>query len=255
MNSVIICTAGSSAALSAAQQALSDRGWHVVDTPADDVTHLLLPVPSFQPDGRIIGGGVLEHILADLPESVTVVGGNLRHPALEGYKTVDLLQNSYYVAQNAAITADRAILIAGNHLPVVFQDCPILVIGWGRIGKCLALQLQKLGARVCVAARKAADRGMVRALHMDAMDPQRLYHCLRHYRVIFNTAPAMILEESRVRYCAPDCVKIDLASQCGIAGNNVIWARGLPGKDAPESSGILIARTLAGILAGQEEKL
>ncbi len=227
----------------------------MVDTPAGDVTHLLLPVPSFQSDGRITGGGVLEHILADLPETVTVVGGNLHHPALRGYQTIDLLQNSSYLAQNAAITADRAILIAGNNLPVVFRDCPVLVIGWGRIGKCLALQLQQLGARVCVAARKKEDRSIIQAFGMDTCDISSLGRELRRYKAVFNTAPTMILTEDLIRCCSPDCVKIDLASQPGISGKDVIWARGLPGKDAPESSGNLIARTLADILSEQGEQL
>jgi hypothetical protein len=43
--------------------------------------------------------------------------------------------------------------------------------------------------------------------------------------------------------CKEDCLKIDLASHRGIEGEDVIWARGLPGKDAPESSGKLIVKT------------
>ena len=39
-------------------------------------------------------------------------------------------------------------------------------------------------------------------------------------------------------------MKIDLASVKGMEGGDVIWARGLPGKDAPESSGVLIGKTV-----------
>ena len=35
--------------------------------------------------------------------------------------------------------------------------------------------------------------------------------------------------------------------------NHVIWARGLPGKDAPESSGILIAKTIIRLLERKEQ--
>ena len=41
---------------------------------------------------------------------------------------------------------------------------------------------------------------------------------------------------------------MDLASKKGIAGNDVIWARGLPGIHAPEESGALIARTILDLL-------
>jgi len=34
--------------------------------------------------------------------------------------------------------------------------------------------------------------------------------------------------------------------------DDVIWARGLPGKEAPESSGELIARTVLRLIAGKE---
>lgn len=252
MNDVIVCTAGNTAALRIAAENLHDRGITVVPTPAPDVTHLLLPVPSFEADGRIKGGGMLEHILTDLPDNVTVIGGNLWHPLLEGYKTMDLLRDARYVAENAAITADCAIRIAGGKLPVVFKDCPILVIGWGRIGKCLAKQLQVMGAKVTVAARKEADRAMLRALGYCAVDPADFGPNLMRYRVIFNTAPNTVIDQTQSRHCQPECIKIDLASKLGIEGRDVIWARGLPGKDAPESSGLLIAKTLVRLLKEKE---
>ena len=137
-----IYRAGYSEAIRWACQFLTKDGIALSEEPAADVTHLLLPVPSFEGDGRIKGGGILEHILADLPQEITVIGGNLNHPALDGYRTVDLLKDGLYTAKNAAITADCAIRVAGAHLKTVFAGCPVLVIGWGRIGKCLAAQLK-----------------------------------------------------------------------------------------------------------------
>lgn len=255
MNNVILYTAGDTAALRYARQNLIDRGITVVDSCAPDVTHLLLSVPSFEADGRIKGGGVLEHILSDLPDRVHVIGGNLHHPALVGHPTTDLLQNPLYLAQNAAITADCAIRIAGAHLPVVFKDCPVLVIGWGRIGKCLAAKLQAMGANVSIAARKQGDLAIARALGYGTEDTSALNASLMRYRVIFNTVPHPVLEQKQCKYCQPGCIKIDLASSQGILGNDVIWARGLPGKDAPESSGLLIAGTVVGVLQKKEAHL
>ena len=255
MNGTIICTAGNTAALRIAAQHLQDRGFSVVDTPAPDVTHLLLPVPSFEPDGRIKGGGILEHILDDLPRNVIVIGGNLQHPALCSYRTMDLLQDPHYIADNAAITADCAIRIAGANLPVVFSGCPVLIIGWGRIGKCLASQLHALGAQVTVAARKLTDRAMAQALGYQTADPAFFGHNLMRYRVIFNTVPAPVLTQAQTAHCQSGCIKIDLASQPGISGKGVLWARGLPGKDTPESSGILIAKTVVRLIAAREGAL
>lgn len=161
----------------------------------------------------------------------------LSHPALEGCKTLDLLQDPLYIAQNANITAHCAIKLAMNKLKCTLEGCPTLVIGWGRIGKCLCRLLGGLGARITVAARKGADRAMLTALGFDAVSTDSIE--AESYRLIFNTAPAMVLPR-----CPGNAVKIDLASRLGIGGLDVIWARGLPGKDAPETSGTLIADTV-----------
>ena len=84
---------------------------------------------------------------------------------------------------------------------------------------------------------------MAHALGYHAEDSQLLGHNLNGYRLIFNTAPDAVLSEEQVAHCRDNCLKIDLASRLGIAGTHVIWARGLPGKDAPESSGKLIAKS------------
>jgi len=228
--------------------ALQDRGVTVTDRPAPDVTHLLLPVPSFESSGRVRGGLILEHLLGELPDSVTVIGGNLNHPILNSYTKLDLLQDPLYLAENAAITADCAMRIAASKLPTVFQSCPILVIGWGRIGKCLSALLQSMGADVTVAARKDTDRAMLRALRYRADSIESIRNSLSRYRVIFNTVPSMILNEDTMTQCRRDSICIDLASSPGLEGSGVITARGLPGKDTPEASGLLIAKTIIRLL-------
>lgn len=241
MNNTTFYAPGGVLAIRTASRILSDK-YRIIGTAAPDVTHLLLPVPSFEADGRIRGGGVLENILADLSDQVTIIGGNLNHPALAGYQTIDLLRDSDYVAMNAALTADCAIRVAGAHLPVTFDECPVLIVGWGRIGKCLAVKLANLGANVSVAARKAEDRSMIRAMGYGVENTRQL---TRNYRILFNTAPAPVLTDSSL---PRDMLKIELASIDGISGSDVIVARGLPGKLVPESSGKLIADTIIRIL-------
>ena len=50
---------------------------------------------------------------------------------------------------------------------------------------------------------------------------------------------------------AQKCLKIDLASCPGILARDTIYARGLPGIHAPESSGQLIADTVFRLLLGE----
>ncbi|MBO5954313.1 MAG: hypothetical protein J6Q53_09430 [Oscillospiraceae bacterium] len=254
MGQHIFYLATNSAALRAAGEALKSRGYGVVARPCDSVTHLLLPVPSLDADGSIKGGGSLPELLAHLPKNITVVGGNLPTALLQGYKTLDLLQDPTYLASNASITAYCAVRLALIKLPVTLRKCPVLVIGWGRIGKCLAALLWALEADVTVAARKEADRAMARALGYKAVTTAELGEDLNGFRLIYNTVPAPVLGQEQLVHCRENCLLIDLASTLGIDSPDVIWARGLPGKDAPESSGKLIAKTTIRLIGRKEQR-
>ena len=242
---------GTTAALAYAVQFLKRAGFDIVDHPTPEVTHLLLDIPSFGNDGQLRGGGNLQKILETLPQYITVVGGNLVHPELEGYRKWDFLQDADYLAQNAAITADCALQVAVPLLTTTLAQSPALVIGWGRIGKCLGQLLKAIGCEVTVAARKDSDRAMLRALGYDAADTAGIQK-LSHYRILFNTAPELVLRHEQLVPCK-NCVKIDLASRKGLEGADVVWARGLPGVYAPETSGKLIADTF--LRKWKEEKI
>ena len=235
MNQATIMAAGKTAALDHACQLLTDTGITVTTTPLSHVTHLLLPVPSFEPDGAIKGGGSLAEILSQLPRDITVIGGKLSRSELENYQTLDLLEYEPYLLENAHITAHCALGLAISNAPYILDSQPVLVIGWGRIGQKLAQLLQAIGAKVTVAARKETDRIALVSRGYHGISIQQIQP--EQYKLIFNTAPAMLLPE-----CSGNGIKIDLASQLGIGGKNVIWARGLPNKLAPVSSGQLIAK-------------
>lgn len=245
----VFYTAGRTDAMRCAQRLLKKKGLRFAPLPDRSVTHLLLGVPAFEPDGSLKGGGWLEDVLPLLSSDVTICGGLLDKGVSQEYKKVDLLQDPGYLAENARITAYCALRLAMCKLPVVLWRCSVLVIGWGRIGKCLAQLLRDMGALVTVATRKEADRAMLSALGYDAVDVQSLGNGLARFRLIFNTVPAMVLPAEELHDCAEDCLKIDLASCPGIEAPDVIWARGLPSKDAPESSGALIARTLLRLIS------
>ena len=232
MRETTVYTMGEGPALRFAVRELEQRGIKIAQTLDAQVTHVLLPVPTKDLD------------VTKIPQNATVIGGNLSHLP-DTYKKVDLLQEEQYLAENAALTADCALRLLGEYLPVAFRDCPILIIGWGRIGKCLARILKELGAKVWVAARKPADLGMLTAFGYGTVEMGNIRQ--EQYRAIINTAPAAVLPDSGIQ---TTCVKIDLASQQGMAGENVIWARGLPGKMLPESSGKCIA---LGLLRHLEE--
>ncbi len=253
MNHKLIAAAGDTPSLRVAKTILENNGFAFTDHPHPETTHLLLNVPSFTADGALAGGGELSRLLPRLPEAITVIGGNLTAPELSGYTVIDLLRDDGYLAKNADITARCALRVASATLPCTWDGCPVLVIGWGRIGKCLAKHLSALGADVTVAARKSADRAMLRALGYAALPIRCLHEILPRCRVIYNTVPAPVLSQAQSALCRKDCLKIELASVPGIAGEDVVMARGLPGKLAPEDSGKLIAQTVLRLMAEKEE--
>ena len=229
--------AGGTMALAHAADTLKRTGW----TQAENAKLLLLPVPSFDPDGSIKGGGTLAPLLS---ADTVVVGGNLQRPELAGHRCIDLLQDPLYLSENAAITAHCAIMLAMEQSSIILQGCPVMVVGWGRIGKCLVRLLRLLGAKVSVAARNESDRALLCALGYRAVDLSMPEGILKEQRILFNTVPSMVLPQTLTQQCRQDCIMIDLASVPGIEAPNVIWARGLPNKYAPESSGRLIAQIL-----------
>ena len=247
MDATLIYPAGNTPACSYAAHLLHKKGIPIVDHPTPEVTHLLLDVPSFAGDGTLRGGGNIKELLRMLPQKIQVIGGNLQHPALDGYQIADLLKEETYLARNAAITAHCALQVAAGKIGAIFETMPILVIGWGRIGKCLARLLRALDAEVTVAARKKADRAALISLGYRAVDVASLKNASPKWRIVFNTAPAPVLEEDTLELWKK-CLKIELASSAGLSGPDVISARGLPGIYAPESSGALIAESVMQII-------
>lgn len=237
---MVLYPIGSTSACSICAGILQKNGITVVDHPTPDIDCLLLDVPGFSADGTLRGGGRIEEILPMLPEQLLVIGGKLDHPALQSYRRMDLLKEESYLARNAAITADCAIKVMAPKIDFVFQDCPVLILGWGRIGKCLAQMLRALGCRVTVAARKEADRAMLDALGYGAADFLQVPILLPNVRIVFNTVPKKILDIPVPGHC----IGVELSSADGIYGNHLVIARGLPGKYAPESAGKLMAETI-----------
>lgn len=242
MNPVILCPPVSTGALPWAAKSLSGQGCTVTEAPGNGVTHVLLPVPSFS-------GGIAKFhpdILEQVPKNAVLIGG--RFPENMGHPVWDLLENNDYLWKNAAITAHCALTLAAAHLPTVWEGLPVLILGWGRIGKQLAQKLSILGARVTVAARREEARAEAAAFSLDTLDFPAVYKQISQFRLIYNTVPAPVISAEVLGLCRGDCLKIELASAPGMAGPGILDGRGLPGKMAPERAGALMAETILSLL-------
>ncbi len=179
----------------------------------------------------------MQEVLEALSPTATIIGGNLPRDLMGGRPYIDLLQDEEYVCQNAHITAHCAMALAAEHLDTTFRACRCLIIGWGRIGKCLAEVMRRLDAEVTVAVRNPRDRAILEALGYNTVSILQIDPTACD--LIFNTAPQLILPD-----CKGSALKIDLASKPGITGPDVLWARGLPGKMAPAAAGRQMARRI-----------
>ena len=254
MDKRFVYCAGDTEASRFAHTYLEEAGLPIIDCAGPHIRYLLLDVPSFGENGRMRMGGDIRTLLQILPPDVTVCGGNLEHPDLQNYRIVDFLKDETYLAENAHITAECALDVALPYLPRTMRSCPVLIIGWGRVGKCLAQLLKAMGAEVTVAARNPAGRAMLQALGYHAADTALLGENTGLFRLVYNTVPHPVIPKTMSQFFRKDCVLIDLASKPGIDHEDVIIARGLPGIHFPESSGMLIAKTFLHYY-NKEEKL
>lgn len=230
MSPTTICCPIQTGAMKYAAAILQEEGYRVLDYAEPQTSCLLLPVPSFPQ-----GSDYLSPILVQLPQNVRIYGGFLNVPPLIGYHRIDFLADSYYLAQNAAITAECTLDMIENILKQAIAGHSVLILGWGRIGKCLGKLLKTNGMDVTIAARKDSDLAMIevlgyRAMPLNALCPDSQF--------IINTIPAMVLPE-----VPRNTLAIELASKPGMSGENIIVAKGLPGKMRPVQSGRLIAET------------
>jgi len=179
-----------------------------------------------------------------------------RFPFAEIY---DYLSREELSLKNAVSTAEGAVQIALEELPVTLNGLRVLIVGMGRIGTALSGILRGFGAEVAAAVRN--ERGVAKA-RIAGVRPVYTGDITGDCELVFNTVPGMIFDKSMLGRFSRNTLFIDLASKpggidlaaAGEMGIRVIWALGLPGKTAPVTSGEIIAETVADILAERGER-
>lgn len=175
-----------------------------------------------------------------------------------GIKHHDLCENETFNYLNAVPTAEGAIALAMGNTPVTLDGGRCLVLGYGRIGKCLSRRLRALGASVTVAARKEKDRAEADSEGMIPFDYPSLALVMENFDVVFNTVPIIVLNEEMLAKLRDGVPVIELASKPGGIdpvgavryGTRVISAQSLPGRVAPVTAGKIIARCILDIMSG-----
>ena len=157
---------------------------------------------------------------------------------------------------NSIPTAEGAVQIAMEELPITIHDSRVLVLGMGRCGLTLARMLAGLGAKVCVIDRSLAHLARAKEMGLDAADVSELGNRVETADVIFNTIPAQLITKRILYGMNKETLIVDIASAPGGVdfaaarelGIRAVLAAGLPGRVAPVTAGRILGRCMPQII-------
>jgi dipicolinate synthase subunit A len=169
---------------------------------------------------------------------------------------IDLLEREEMAVLNAIPTAEGAIQIAMEEMPITIHDSKSLVLGYGRLGKMVSKLLNKLGSEVFVEARKYSDFAWIRSNNYNPIHINEISKYLPDMDLVINTITTIMLSQQMLSAVRKDCLLIDLASKPGgidfekarDMGLKAIWALSLPGKVAPVTAAKYIKETVYNIM-------
>ena len=167
----------------------------------------------------------------------------------------DYTKNEVFAIKNAYLTAEAAIALAISRSEKSLVNAPVLIVGFGRIGKALKRLLEPFTRDITVCVRNEAAAGYAACEGASAIGFESLKSCEK-YSFIFNTVPHPVFNEAELKSIDKDTLLIDLASFPGGVDKhfakhfeiNLIEARGLPGKYSPEAAGKIVAETIINII-------
>ena len=151
-----------------------------------------------------------------------------------------------YQIANAQLTAEGAVALLRPETGL--SGAHVLLLGYGRIARLLARELQKAGALVTAAARSGEQRSWAEAESIEALPLDALSGALDRFDVIIGTIPAPVLTEPLLALVRKDALLLELASAPGgidaaaahERGLRYIRAPGLPAKYAPERAAVIL---------------
>ena len=209
----------------------------------------------------------LDAILQQIQPTQLVFGGLLSARFSEKLKENSISFFDYFNSEtvqlkNALLTAEGAILLGMQALPVSIDQSHFAVIGYGRIGELLAKRLIALGATVTVYARRedALTRASFERCQVQRLSIEDDYASLkgidRETVVVYNTVPEIIFTANRLECFPQSTLFIELASFPGgidraVAkqkGIPILHGNSLPGKYAPKSAGYVLAESIKSML-------
>lgn len=231
------------------------------------VSAVVLPVPGVNDRGYLYSPlaeqplAFNEELAACFPPGIPVFAGVAGRylaeiAAASGLRLVELMKMDEVAILNSIPTAEGAVQMAMEMMPVTIHGSCALVLGFGRTGATLARLLGAMGARTIVAARRPEYLARIAEMNLLPVPFADMPDCLGEADVIFNTVPVPVLTGEVLDKVSPRTPIIDLASAPGGVdfqraaniGIKAVLAPGLPGKVAPVTAGRILARVITRLL-------
>lgn len=202
-----------------------------------------------------LSGGLLKQVKRGVPFLIGMAKPKVKSWAQEADLTlVELGELDELAIPNAVPTAEGAVQLAMEKLPITIHGSEVLVLGFGRCGSILAKLLAAMGAKTTVAARRKSQLAMARAWGLSTCSLNNL--SLNSFDLIYNSIPALVLTGELLAQTREEVLIIDLASAPGGVdfqaaaqlGREAILALGLPGKVAPVSAGQILSAVVPSLI-------
>ena len=195
----------------------------------------------------------LTEIIQSVSKTCVILGGkipiNVKRFACENNVCMyDYYESEEFQIKNAVPTAEGAIAVAIREMDITLSGSSAYIIGYGRIGRTLALRLISLGAHVTCVARSKRDLAWAECDGCSTVRLSSYKTSPAACDVIFNTVPHVLFDSEVIGALPYGQLFIDLASLNGGIdseaaekhGIKVIKALSLPGKCSPVTAGRII---------------
>lgn len=236
-----------------------DRGGRALESDFARAGALIVPLSGLKADGSVnapFAGGKLSLLprLEKARPGTLLLAGAAAPPLREGlaqkYRLIITGEDGELALLNAIPTAEGALQKAMELSPVTLHGSAALVVGLGRCGTALARALQGLGAvvRVLVRRRESAAQAYAAGYHPYSLAEAAA--AVDGADFIFNTAPALLLNDALLKQVKKEALILDIASPPGgvdfaaaaSCGLTALLLPSLPGQAAPKTAGLTLAR-------------
>lgn len=243
------------------------RVCRTLDEVCSNADALIVPLPGIDAQGRLndahgaaimeVSAALLDRVGRNTPIFTVVARAYMLKMAEQlGLRLVELSSIDEFAIWNSIPSAEGAIQLAMEKVPITIHGSRSFVLGLGRTGMTLARMLAGIGAHTTVIARRPESVARAVEMGFQGASFKKLAGIIDQADIIFNTVPELVLSADLLEAANPHVCIIDIASAPGGTdfkaaerlGIQAMLAPSLPGKVAPKTAGHIMARIITRLL-------